>query len=92
MCFLSTTFPNAPAHPAPILFDQSLIFDIVFSLIRYFIINLLNGDEKSKLRKTDYKKASEYSRIIVVQPVFKQTQSVSVVAFSFFHWNGIFVL
>ena len=24
MCFLSTTFPNAPAHP-PILFDQSLI-------------------------------------------------------------------
>ena len=23
MCFLSTTFPNAPAHP-PILFDQSL--------------------------------------------------------------------
>ena len=53
MCFLSTKFPNAPAHPAPILFDQSLIVDIVFSLIRYFIINLLNGDEKSKLRKTD---------------------------------------
>ena len=28
MCFLSTTFPNAPAHPMPpppILFDQSLI-------------------------------------------------------------------
>ena len=25
MCFLSTTFPNAPAHPSPpILFDQSL--------------------------------------------------------------------
>ena len=26
MCFLSTTFPNAPAHPPPppILFDQSL--------------------------------------------------------------------
>ena len=24
MCFLSTTFPNAPASPPPILFDQSL--------------------------------------------------------------------
>ena len=24
MCFLSTTFPNALAHPLPILFDQSL--------------------------------------------------------------------
>ena len=24
MCFLSTTFPNALAHPPPILFDQSL--------------------------------------------------------------------
>ena len=24
MCFLSTIFPNAPAHPPPILFDQSL--------------------------------------------------------------------
>ena len=31
MCFLSTTFPNAPAHPPPpppILFDQSLIIFI----------------------------------------------------------------
>ena len=29
MCFLSTTFPNAPAHPPPpILFDQSLIIII----------------------------------------------------------------
>ena len=25
MCFLTTTFPNAPAHPPPILFDQSLM-------------------------------------------------------------------
>ena len=24
MCVLSTTFPNAPAHPPPILFDRSL--------------------------------------------------------------------
>ena len=24
MCFLSTIFSNAPAHPPPILFDQSL--------------------------------------------------------------------
>ena len=24
MCFLSTTFPNAPAHLPPLLFDQSL--------------------------------------------------------------------
>ena len=26
MRFLSTTFPNAPAHPHPILFDQSLSY------------------------------------------------------------------
>ena len=32
MYFLSTTFPNAPAHPPPplpILFDQSLTFVLV---------------------------------------------------------------
>ena len=33
MCFLSTTFPNAPAHPPPppILFDQSL--NTIYKLI-----------------------------------------------------------
>ena len=51
--FYQPHFQMLRAHPAPILFDQSLIFDIVFSLIRYSKINLLNGDEKSKLRKTD---------------------------------------
>ena len=43
MCFLSTTFPNAPAHPPPpppILFDQSLTFRFLslpelFTVIRF---------------------------------------------------------
>ena len=37
MCFLPTTFPNAPAHPLPppILFDQSLI---VCKIISYYTI------------------------------------------------------
>ena len=69
-----------------------IIVNIVFSLVRYFINNVLNGDQKSKLKKTDWKKASEYSRLIVFQPVFKQTQRVIVVAFLVFQWNGIFVL
>ena len=34
MCFLSTTFPNAPTHPPPplMLFDQSLNTDIIFGV------------------------------------------------------------
>ena len=34
MCFLSTTFPNAPAHP-PILFDQSLMTLFIAALVSY---------------------------------------------------------
>ena len=43
MCFLSTTFPNAAAHPPPppILFDQSLTNwakdDKLLGLIRTFV-------------------------------------------------------
>ena len=33
MCFLSTTFPNAPAHP-PILFDQFLKSELELSIIK----------------------------------------------------------
>ena len=34
MCFLRTTFPNAPAHPSPpILFDQFLKVRFIFSLL-----------------------------------------------------------
>ena len=36
MCFLSTTFPNAPAHPPPYTFWPVPKADIVLSTFLYF--------------------------------------------------------
>ena len=42
MCFLSTIFPNAPAHtpPLPILFDQSLKLKLTYWCIFTLFVDL----------------------------------------------------
>ena len=49
MCFLSTTFPNAPAHPPPppILFDQSL--NIIIIIMSLDMMNDIGIDKKQQL-------------------------------------------
>ena len=43
MCFLTTTFPNAPATPSPILFDQSVTSNFIDDEEFFVLSDLFEG-------------------------------------------------
>ena len=77
MCFLPTTFPNAPAHhpPPPILFDQSLRGPNLSAFRIFFIVYLFavekvhytweesisRGNEESAIKSTTLYNVSGHS-------------------------------